>query len=109
MFCVLSFFVFAFSTNAQSTDQSFPTPILTNEIEGRIAARDVGDARLTTYFYIFSGAQGDIFINVKTSNLDGDIDVFAVENLRPLTKITVFPKRRKTKRGALFTYANRKN
>lgn len=90
LFCVLSSAFFAFSAAAQSTDQSFPTPVSTNEIEGKIAARDLGDARLTTYFYVFNGGQGDIFINVKTANLDGDIDVFALENLRPLTKITVF-------------------
>ncbi len=87
---VLCSVFFVFSIDAQSTDQSFPTPVSTNEIEGKIAARDLGDARLTTYFYVFNGGQGDIFINVKTANLDGDIDVFAVENLRPLTKITVF-------------------
>jgi len=90
LFCVLSLILCAFSARAQSTDQSFPTPIKSNEIGGRIAARDVGDARLTTYFFVFNGTQGDIFINIKTANLDGDIDVFAAENLRPLTKITVF-------------------
>ena len=90
LFCVLNLIFFTVSTSAQSTDQTFPTPVSTNEIGGKIAARDIGDARLTTYFYVFSGTQGDVFINIKTVNLDGDIDVFAVENLRPLTKITVF-------------------
>ena len=33
---------------AQSTNQNFPTPITSNEIEGTIKARDVGDARLTS-------------------------------------------------------------
>lgn len=90
LFCGLILVFFAVSAAAQSSDQSFPTAITSNEVAGRIAARDVGDARLTTYFYVFNGTQGDVFINVKTANLDGDIDVFAVENLRPLTKITVF-------------------
>ncbi len=75
---------------AQSTNQSFPTPVTSNEINGKIKARDLGDARLTSYFYVFSGNQGDIFINVVTNNLDGDIDVFTADNLKPLTKITVY-------------------
>jgi hypothetical protein len=75
---------------AQSTNQSFPTGVTTNEINGTIKARDIGDARLTSYFYTFNGNQGDIFINVVTKNLDGDIDVFTADNLRPLTKITVY-------------------
>lgn len=74
----------------QSTDQKFPSPISTNEITGKIPARDIGDARLTSYFYIFNGSQGDIFINVETVNLNGDIDIFVVEGLRPLTKIAVY-------------------
>ncbi len=86
--CVLCGLVF--SVQAQSTSQSFPTPITANEISGKIAARDLGDARLTNYFYVFNGNQGDIFINFKTSNFDGDVDIFIAENLRPLTKITVF-------------------
>jgi hypothetical protein len=79
-----------FSIQAQSTNQSFPTPVTTNEINGKILARDVGDARLTNYFYVFSGNQGDVFINVVTKNFDGDIDVFTLNGLRPLTKITVY-------------------
>lgn len=80
----------AFTVAAQSTNQSFPTAITSNEISGRIPARDVGDARLTAYFYVFNGGQGDVFINVVTKNLNGDIDVFTADNLRPLTKITVY-------------------
>ena len=75
---------------AQSSDQNFPTPITSNELSGTIKARDIGDARLTTYFFTFNGNQGDIFINVVTKNFNGDIDVFAVEGLRPLTKIVVY-------------------
>jgi hypothetical protein len=90
-FFALCFFCGALSfVQAQSINQSYPTPITSNEISGKIAARDLGDARLTAYYYAFDGAQGDIFINVVTSNLNGDIDVFTADNLRPLTKITIY-------------------
>ncbi len=75
---------------AQSNDQNFPTPITSNQINGTINARDIGDSRLTTYYFTFNGNQGDVFINVVTKNLNGDIDVFAAEGLRPLTKIVVY-------------------
>jgi hypothetical protein len=75
---------------AQSTNQNFPTPITSNEIEGSIKARDVGDARLTSYYYQFEAAQGDLFINIVTRNLTADIDVFTVTGLKPLTKIVVY-------------------
>ncbi|HVE55246.1 MAG TPA: hypothetical protein VNB22_00355 [Pyrinomonadaceae bacterium] len=78
------------SLKAQSTNQSFPTAVTSNELSGTIKARDLGDARLTTYFYVFNGRQGDVFINVVTKNLDGDIDIFTADNLKPLTKITVY-------------------
>jgi hypothetical protein len=92
-FLVFGFWLLAsLSSNAfgQSTNQSFPTPISSNEISGTIKARDLGDARLTSYFYVFNGNQGDVFINVVTKNLDGDIDIFTADNLKPLTKITVY-------------------
>ncbi len=78
------------SINAQSINQSYPTAITSNEISGQIAARDVGDARLTSYFYTFNAVQGDVFINVVTTNLNGDIDIFTADNLRPLSKITIY-------------------
>jgi len=78
------------SIKAQSTSQNYPTPITSNEISGTIAARDIGDARLTNYFYVFNAVQGDVFINVVTKNLNGDIDIFTADNLRPLTKITIY-------------------
>ena len=87
---VLTIFLFSLNTSAQSTNQNFPTAVTSNEISGTIKARDIGDARLTTFFYTFNGNQGDIFINVVTKNLDGDIDVFTAEGLRPLTKIRVY-------------------
>lgn len=85
------FICFAFSLSyAQSTNQGTPTFVTTNEISGTIRARDIGDSRLTNYFYTFNGNQGDVFINVVTKNLDGDIDIFTLDGLKPLTKITLF-------------------
>ncbi|CAN5586270.1 hypothetical protein BH10ACI1_BH10ACI1_09160 [soil metagenome] len=89
--CVLCVFCgVILSVKAQSTDQSFPTAITTNQISGTIPARDIGDARLTTFYYVFGGEQGDIFVNVVTKNFDGDIDIFTANGLKPLTKIKVF-------------------
>ena len=77
-FCVAALCL-SYCANAQSTDQNFPTPVTTNQILGTIKARDIGDSRLTTYFYAFDGEQGDIFINVVSKNLSGDIDIFIVD------------------------------
>jgi hypothetical protein len=75
---------------AQSNEQKFPTAVTTNQINGKIAAKDIGDSRLTTYFYTFNGTQGDIFLTIETNNLNGDIDIFTADELRPITKIAVF-------------------
>ena len=40
---------------AQSADPSYPTPVATNELTGTIKPRDIGDSRLTTFYYIFGG------------------------------------------------------
>lgn len=89
--CVLWFLGGGFvGAHAQSISQDFPTPVTSNEISGKIAARDVGDSRLTSYFYTFNGNQGDVFINIVTNNLNGDIDVFNAQTLNPLTKIVVY-------------------
>ena len=77
------------STRAQSADLGRPTPVLTSEISGRISPRDVGDARLTRHFYAFTGIEGDLFITVESTELNGDVDVFTASTLRPLLKITV--------------------
>jgi hypothetical protein len=90
LFCILHFAFCIVYANAQSTNQSYPTAVTSNEISGRIAARDIGDARLTNYFYVFGGSQGDVFINVQATNFNGDIDIFTVGNLKPLTKITIY-------------------
>ena len=81
---------FALVICAQSSDQSFPTPVSSNEITGTIKARDIGDSRTTSYFYTFDGGQGDIFINVVTRNFSGDIDVFTADALQPLTKMVIY-------------------
>lgn len=75
---------------AQSNDQNFPTSITSNQLDGSIKARDVGDSRNTTYYFAFAGTNGDIFINLVTKNFVGDIDVFTQDGLRSLTKIVVF-------------------
>ncbi|NNE66929.1 MAG: hypothetical protein HKN33_10230 [Pyrinomonadaceae bacterium] len=76
--------------NAQSTDQFSPTPILTNQVEGEIRARDIGDSRVTKYYYIFTGRRGDVFINIVTRNINGSIDIFTKTGLKPRTKIRLF-------------------
>ena len=90
------------SLNAQSSDQNFPTPVTTNEITGTIKARDIGDARLTTYFFAFDGGQGDIFINLVTKNLSGDIDIFTAEGLRSLAKMVVYADAENNETGRLI-------
>ncbi|MEO6656104.1 MAG: hypothetical protein ABIO36_08480, partial [Pyrinomonadaceae bacterium] len=87
MFCTLAI---AAAVAAQSTDQNFPTPVTANEISGTIRVRDIGDSRLTSYFYAIDGGQGDMFINVATKNFTGDIDVFTADNFRPLTKMVIY-------------------
>lgn len=90
LLCVFALVFFSAISQAQSINQGYPTPVTSNEISGQIPARDIGDARLTSYFYTFNAAQGDVFINVVTKNLNGDIDIFTHDNLRPLTKITIY-------------------
>jgi len=78
------------SVGAQSRDVNFPTPVFTDEIAGRIQPRDLGDARLTRHFYTFNGTEGDLVITVESTGLDGDVDLFTADSLRPLTKITLY-------------------
>jgi hypothetical protein len=87
---IFTILLLAVSSAAQSTNQDHPSPVTTNEISGTIKPRDVGDSRLTSYFYQFDGSQGDLFINIVTKNFTGDIDVFTQTGLRPLTKIVVY-------------------
>jgi len=81
---------FAATAFAQSIEPDLPTPITASEVSGHIAARDVGDARLTRYFYILSSTPGDLLITVESSNLNGDVDLFTAGTLRPLAKVSIY-------------------
>ena len=87
---LLTLLVTVASLAGQSTSQDYPTPVTSNEITGTIKPRDIGDSRLTSYYYQFDGTQGDVFVNIVTKNFSGDIDIFAMNGLRPLTKIVVY-------------------
>lgn len=87
---LVSLFLLSTSAAAQSTDAEFPTPIRSNEISGTIAPRDVGDPRVTRYFYSFTGTPGDLIVTVESHNLEGDVDVFTAGTLRPLGKISMY-------------------
>lgn len=78
------------ASRAQSSDQSLPTPVLANEINGKIAARDLGDARLTRHFYAFEGNPGDVLITMDSKNLNGDMDIFTAVTFRPLMKTSIY-------------------
>ncbi|HEY0407377.1 MAG TPA: hypothetical protein VGC89_16715 [Pyrinomonadaceae bacterium] len=78
------------SAAAQSTDIEFPTPVRSDEISGTIAPRDVGDSRLTRYFYSLMGAPGDLILTVESRNLNGDVDLFTAGALRPLAKLSMY-------------------
>jgi len=78
---------------AQSIDLNSPSPVRTNELVGRIAARDLGDARLTDHFYAFNGTPGDVLITIQSENLNGDVDVFTAGSLRPLLKFVLYAER----------------
>src|SRR5215207_428010 len=80
----------AATLRAQSSRANLPTPIFTGELSGRIAPRDVGDARRTRHFYTFRGTEGDLVVNLETNNLIGDVDVFTATGFRPLVKFTLF-------------------
>ena len=78
------------SASAQSIDPNAPSPVRRNNVTGRIAARDLGDARLTDHYYALVGTPGDLLITVNSTNLNGDIDVFTATTLRPLLKLTLY-------------------
>ena len=90
-FCLLAMLLLpALSLRAQSLDPNAPAPVRSNTVNGQIAARDLGDARQTDYYYALKGTPGDLLITVQTQNLNGDIDVFTAGTLRPLLKLTVY-------------------
>ncbi|HEU4836344.1 MAG TPA: hypothetical protein VFS90_18085 [Pyrinomonadaceae bacterium] len=78
------------SASAQSIDPNAPSPVRSNSITGSIAARDLGDARLTDHYYAFTGTPGDLLITINSRNLNGDVDVFTAGTLRPLLKLTLY-------------------
>jgi hypothetical protein len=80
----------AASLCAQSLDANTPAPVRSNSVTGRIAARDLGDSRMTNHYFAFTGTPGDLLITVQAQNLNGDIDVFTAGTLRPLLKITLY-------------------
>jgi len=87
---VLVLLATALVVSAQSANPNFPTPVFDKNLLGHIAARDVGDARLTNHYYAFRGTPGDLVITVQNRNLNGDIDVFTLGTLRPLLKLTLY-------------------
>lgn len=80
----------ALTSHAQSTNIEFPTAVVANEVSGVIAARDIGDSRLTRHYYLLVGTQGDLVLSVESTNLNGDVDLFTAGSLRPLTKLSIF-------------------
>ena len=91
IFASLALVIFwAGAVAGQSSDQSLPTPILSNQISGKIVALDVGDPRATRHFYAFAANAGDLLITVDSTNLNGDVDVFTAITYRPLMKTTVY-------------------
>jgi hypothetical protein len=91
LFCLLAALLLtALSSRAQSLDQNAPAPVRSNTVVGQIAARDLGDSRLTDHYYALTGTPGDLLITVQTQNLNGDVDVFTAGTLRPLLKLTLY-------------------
>ncbi len=90
LFLILLPYLLASAGHGQSIDIGSPSPVRTNEIVGRIAARDLGDSRLTDHFYALVGTPGDVLITVRGNNLNGDVDVFTTGSLRPLLKFTLY-------------------
>jgi hypothetical protein len=90
LFAVAILLLAAACVSAQSIDPNAPAPVRSNSVTGRIAARDLGDARLTDHYYALTGTPGDLLITVNSQNLNGDIDVFTAGTLRPLLKLTLY-------------------
>jgi hypothetical protein len=88
IFILLS--VLAGGARAQSTDIEYPTPVRSSEISGTVMPRDLGDSRLTRYYYSFTGTPGDLIVTAESGNLEGDVDIFTAGTLRPLAKISLY-------------------
>ncbi|HJT27365.1 MAG TPA: hypothetical protein VJ784_08160 [Pyrinomonadaceae bacterium] len=90
LFAVAIILLTVVSASAQSIDPNAPSPVRNNSVTGRIAARDLGDARLTDHYYALRGTPGDLLITINSTNLNGDVDVFTATTLRPLLKLTLY-------------------
>ena len=90
LFLLALLLLLATPVSAQSTDPNTPWPVRSNSVTARIAARDLGDARLTDHYYAFTGTPGDLLITIQSTNLNGDIDVFTATTLRPLFKLSLY-------------------
>ena len=88
--CLATLLLFVATAVAQSIDPNVPLPVRSNNLTGHIAARDLGDSRLTIHYYTFRGTPGDLLITVQGRNLNGDVDVFTAGTLRPLMKLTLY-------------------
>lgn len=84
-----TFMLFEPEARAQSSEQDAPTPVTDSVISGRISPRDIGDPRATTYYFVFETRPGDLQIDVTSSDLNGDIDLFIIGSLQPLAKVTL--------------------
>src|SRR5688500_475623 len=78
------------SSYAHSGESTPPPRSSANDLSSTIAARDIGDSRITHHYYAFSGNPGDVLITVQSKNLNGDVDVFTAGTLRPLLKFTLY-------------------
>ncbi len=92
----LSHLFLAGASSAQLGSQDLPIPVTSNQIVGVIGPRRIGDDRLTRLFYSLDADKGDLFINVEAENLNGDLDLFVANNLKPLAKITIYAADTKT-------------
>jgi hypothetical protein len=88
--CLILLVLSATATFAQSLDVGAPTPVRSNTVNGKIAARDLGDSRLTDHYFRFTGTPGDLLITIQSTNLNGDLDVFTAVTLRPLLKLNLY-------------------
>lgn len=73
-----------------STALEYPTPLTSATVLGQIAARSVGDSRMTSHYYLFESGVGDINVNIEATNLNGDIDIYTAGTMRPLLKASVY-------------------
>lgn len=87
---VFAFLICANVARGQSGDPAAPAPLASNSADGRVEPLDIGDSRLTRHYYVFSAGPGDLIVNVESVNLNGDVDLFAANGLRPLVKVSVF-------------------